>query len=115
LWRYHRTLRGSPFAGDALSLFIDDTSLQPVADQAQYPPIRDPMLRKAHNLFVFDFIEKRPDVGIQNPVDRSGDDGDIQRIQRFVLAPAGSKAIGEPQEVRLVDLGFSTSVLARRM
>src|SRR5919106_2093102 len=44
-----------------------------------------------------------PDVGIQDPVDPPPVDPDHERIQRLVLAAPRPEAVGETEEVRLVD------------
>src|ERR687891_1394402 len=44
-----------------------------------------------------------PDIGIQDPVDPPPVDPDHERIQRLVLAAPRPEAVGEAEEVRLVD------------
>jgi len=48
-------------------------------------------------------IEKRADVGVQNPVHLPPADSDRQGVQRVMLAAAGADPIREPEEVLLVN------------
>ena len=47
--------------------------------------------------------KKRSDIGIQDPVDPPPVDPDHECVQRLVLAAPRPEAIGEAEEVRLVD------------
>ena len=48
-------------------------------------------------------IEKRPDIGVEYVVHLPAVDPDDQGIQRIVWSASGSKPVGEPEEVFLVD------------
>src|SRR5262249_42807781 len=43
--------------------FFQDTGPEPFLDQADDPPVADPMFHKAGEPFLADFIEERSDVG----------------------------------------------------
>ena len=65
--------------------------------------VADTVLDKPHHPLVADVVEEPFDVGVQYPVHRPMLNADHQRVQGVVLAPSGSKPVGEADEVRLVD------------
>ena len=50
-------------------------------------------------------IQEAPYIRVENPVHRSTADRQGQCIKRIVLASSGSKPVGEPEEVFLIDPG----------
>lgn len=52
---------------------------------------------------VIDFIEKRPYVGIQNPVHLPALDSDRERVQRIVLSTPQPEPIRKPQKILFID------------
>jgi len=64
---HHRPLRSSLYSGNPLSVF-DHSRFEPFTDQSNDPLISDPVLEKSEHPPVVDFIEKRADVGIHDPV-----------------------------------------------
>ena len=65
--------------------------------------VADPMLQEADQPFLADFVEERPNIGVQNVVHLPAVDADHQRVQRIVLAASRPEPIREPEEVFLVD------------
>ena len=100
--RDHRALGRAPLDRQQTPLF-EHARLQPLADQAQHAPVPDPVLQEPHQPGMAHAVEERPDVGIQDPVDLPPVDPDHERVQRMVLAAPRPEAIGEAEEVRLVD------------
>jgi hypothetical protein len=82
---------------------FQDTRPEPFLDQADNAPVADPMLQKADEPLLADFIEERSDIGVQYVVHLRAGDADHQRVQRIMLAALGSKSIREPEEFLLVD------------
>src|SRR6185312_3021305 len=75
----------------------------PFADQADYPPISDPVFDEADQPIMADCVEEPGDVGIQYPVHPPLGDPDRKRVQRIVLTAPGTEPVAEPQEVALPD------------
>ena len=62
------------------------------------------MLDEPQEPIVSNFIEKTPDVGVENPIHFPPHDPYPERIQRIMLTSPGSEPIGEPQKVLFVYL-----------
>ena len=76
---------------------------QPFLNQADDAWIADPMLDKAVQPTLADFIEKRPDIRVENEVHLLVGDPDRQGVQRVVLAALRPEPIAEPEELFLVN------------
>jgi hypothetical protein len=74
-------------------------------DQADDPPIADPVLDEADQPVMADRVKEPGDVGIEDPADLACLDPVGERIQRIVLAAPGTEPIAEPQELRCIDRG----------
>src|SRR5215470_960482 len=72
-------------------------------DQADDARITDPMLDKADQPALADFVEKGSDIRIKNEVHLLVGDPDRQSVQRIVLAALRPEAVAEPEELFLVD------------
>ena len=53
--------------------------------------------------FVFDVVEKSPNVAVQHPVDSPPPKSDMQRVQRLMLVAPWPEPIGESLELLLVN------------
>jgi len=62
--RGHRALP-CPLITDRDDLVLQDTRLQPFADQADDAPVADPMLQKAEQPVLADFVKERSNIGVQ--------------------------------------------------
>jgi hypothetical protein len=77
--RYHGSLRSALCRGYSASV-LNHARFEPFADQTQNPLIGDPVFQKPKHPAVIDFIEKRPNVGVQNPVHLLALDSDRERV-----------------------------------
>jgi len=67
---------------------LDDSCGQPITDQPQDPPVRDPMLDELHQPGLIELGEEVADIRVEYPVHLLPRDPGRQRIQRIVgLAP----------------------------
>ena len=82
---------------------LHHAGFQPFTDQAQHAPVANPVLDEPHQPRVADVVEEPFDIGVQYPIHRPGLDARRERVQRIVLSPSRPEAIGEAEEVRLVD------------
>ncbi len=97
-----RTL-GRPLLGSDVAPLIQHAHLEPFLDQADDSAIPNPVFYEADQPIVADRVEKRSNVGIENPADIASFDPVCERVQRIVLAASGSEPIAEAQELRLID------------
>jgi len=100
--RDHSPLRGTDPHGRLLPVF-HNTSGQPLGDQAQHAPIRNPVLKEAPHPIMVDRVEERPDIRVEHPVHPLPMEPNPQCVQRLMLAASGPEPIGEPEELGLVD------------
>src|SRR5262249_42331697 len=99
--RYRRPLRRaflirSPFP------VLNDSRSQPLTNQPQDPPVRDPMLEKLPQPRMIKLTEKVADIRIKHPAHRLAADPDHQRVQRIMRTTLGPKPIRETPEIHLV-------------
>jgi site-specific DNA recombinase len=99
---HHRSLR-SALCGGYSAPVLDHTRLKPSADQTQNPLIGNPVLQKPKHPVVIDFIEERPNVGIQNPVHLLALDSNGKRVQRIVLSTPLPESIRKSQKILFID------------
>jgi hypothetical protein len=85
------------------SVLLDDSSLEPLADQPQQALIRDPMLEELHHPFVADVVEEATNVCVQHPVHFPSSDAHRKSVECLMRSTPRPKPIGKPQEVRLID------------
>jgi hypothetical protein len=78
--------------------------LQPFLDQANHSLISNPMFHKLYQPIVLEFVEKRSDVEIQNPVHFPVHDPHPQRVQSILLAASWPESVAEAQKVLFPDL-----------
>src|SRR3984957_772714 len=100
--RYHGSLRSALCRRYSASV-LDHARFEPFADQTENPLIGDPVFQKPKHPAVIDFIEKRPNVGVQYPVHLLALDSDRESIQRIVLSAPKPESIRKPQEVPFID------------
>ena len=100
--RDHRSLPGSRLA-DPDGPVLQNTRLQPLADEADDAPIADPVLHEANQPGLTDRVEERSNIGVQDVVHLGAADPDHERVQRIVLAAPRPEPVAEPKEVLLVD------------
>jgi len=98
----HRPLPG-PLVTRRDDPVFQDARLEPFLDQADEARVADPMAQETDEPFLRHFVEKRPDIGVEYVVHLPAVDPDDQGIQRIVWSTSGSKPVGEPEEVFLVD------------
>ena len=101
-WRCYRPLWSAPLRGDPLSVF-DHARFEPFTDQANDPLIGDPMFEKPEHPPVIDFIEKRANVGIHDPVHLSALDSCCECVQRIVLSASRPESVRKPEKIHFVD------------
>ena len=77
---------------------------EPFLDQAEDPSVGDPVLEELEQPSVVDGVEESTDVRIEHPVHLLPHESHPERVQRIMRAATGSEAVGEAQEVDLVDL-----------
>src|SRR6266536_3311694 len=82
---------------------LDHSCLEPLADQAQHAPIRDPVLEEPLQPALIEPGEEVADVHVEHPVHLPPFDPDRERIQCVMRAAPGPKPVGKAEEVRLVD------------
>ena len=99
---HHRALPRPPVTDRNDSVF-QDARLQPFLDQADDAPVTDPMLQEAYQPFLADFVEERPDIGVQNEAHLLAVDPDAERVHCIMGAAARSESVTEPEEVFLID------------
>jgi hypothetical protein len=73
--------------------------------------IGDPVRHHAQQPLVVDRVEEAANVGIEHPIHVLAHDRRMQGIERHVRVPSRPEAVGEPEEVGLVD---STQHLGHR-
>src|SRR5215831_10549541 len=101
--RNHRPLRTTFLRLVPLPLF-DDARLEPFLYQADYASVSDPMFHKLNQPSMLNFVEKGPNIQIQNPVHFLAHDPRPQRIQCIMLAAPGPETVTEAQEVLFPNL-----------
>src|SRR5215467_6467230 len=101
--RNHRPLRAPLLRLVPLSLF-NNARLEPFLDQADYASVSDPMFHKLNQPTMLNFVEKGPDIQIQNPVHFLAHDPHAQRIQCIMLAAPWPETVTEAQEVLFPNL-----------
>jgi len=82
---------------------LDDPRGQPLPDQPQDPPIRDPVLKELLQPLMVKAGEELAEIRVEHPVHAPLEDPERKRIQRVMRAAPRPKPIGEPDEVLLVD------------
>src|SRR5215472_14188182 len=82
----------------ATALF-HDARLQPFLYQADHASVSDPMFHKLNQPTMLNFVEKGPDIQVQNPVHPLAHDPHPQRIQGIVLAAPRPESIAVAQKV----------------
>ena len=82
---------------------LQDTGLEPHPDQPEHPGVGDPVRQHPQQPLVVDRVEEAADVGIEHPVHALAHDRGVQRCKRLVRVPPRPEAVGEPEEVGLVD------------
>jgi hypothetical protein len=100
--RYGRPLRRPNLTFRPLPV-LQDSCRQPPPQQAQDSPVRDPVLKESNHPPMVDGVKETTDVCVEHPVHLLPDESRRQRVQRIVRAAPGSEAVGESQEVTLVD------------
>jgi len=95
--RNHRSLPSPPAAVRHDSVF-EDARLEPLLDQADDAWVADPVLDEANQPISTDFIEERPDIGVQYEVHFPAGDPDSERVERIVRAASESESIREPEK-----------------
>ena len=100
--RNHRTLRCAHRPWPHHSVF-HHPGPQPFADQAEDPPVSDPVFDEFDQPVVVHRVEEPRDVGVEDEVDASLGDPHRQRVQRVVLAASRPEAVAEPQKVCFPD------------
>jgi site-specific DNA recombinase len=76
---------------------------QPQPNEPQDARIGDPVRHHPQQPLVVDRVEEAANVGIEHPVHTLAHDRRMQGIKRHVGVPPRPEAIGEPQEVGLID------------
>ena len=79
------------------------SGFQPFADQADDALVADTVFDESDQPLVAYRVEEPRNVGVQYPVHLSAADPDREGVQRIVLAASRPEAVGEPEEVFLVD------------
>jgi hypothetical protein len=82
---------------------LDDPRAQPLADEAQDPLVRDPVLKEPPQPAMIKAGEVVADVRVEHPVHLPPQDPGGERIQRVMRAAPWPEPVGEAQEVRLVN------------
>jgi len=100
--RDHRTLRRAHPRRPHHPAF-HHPGLQPLADQADNPPISDPVFDECDQPLMAHRVEEPGNVGVEDEVDVLLSDPDRQCVQRIVLAAPRPEAVAEPQEVCFPD------------
>ena len=75
------SLRGSP-AGVRPVGPLHDAGVEPLGDQAEQPPVPDPVLEEADQMAPPEIVEESADIGIHNPVDLTPFHSDRDGIER---------------------------------
>ena len=101
--RRDRRPLGRAFLAGRPPAVLDHACSEPFLDQAQDPPVRDPVLEELHQPGVIQAAEEVPEIQVEHPVHLAILNRDRERIQRVMLSATGPKPVGEPQEVRLID------------
>ena len=76
---------------------------QPLADQPQDARIGDPVRHHPQQPLVVDRVEEAADVGIEHPVHALAHHRRMQRRESLMRVPSRPEAVGEAEEVDLVD------------
>ena len=97
-----RPLRRSPVSLMPL-IALQDTGFEPHPDQPEDARIGDPVRQHSQQPLVVNRVEEAADVSIEHPVRSLAHDRRVQRRQSHVRVPPRPEAIGEPEEVGLVD------------
>jgi hypothetical protein len=100
--RDRRPLPRPPVA-DRHDPVFQNARLKPLPDQADDARIADPVLDEANQPVLADFVEERPDVGVQYEVHFPAGDPDGQCVERVLRSASGPESVREPEEVLLVD------------
>ncbi len=82
---------------------LQDASPQPQLDEPKDAAIGDPVRHHPQQPLVVDRVEEAADVGVEHPGHALTHDRGVQRIESHVRAPPRPEAVGEAQEVDLVD------------
>ena len=100
--RDHRSLGCTHRSRGPLS-GLGDPCPEPLADQAEYPSIGDPVLEEFKQPFMVDGVEKALNVCIEHPVHSPFGEADIQGVQPVMGRAPRPETIGKSKEVHLVD------------
>lgn len=76
---------------------------KPFLDQTQDPPIPDSVLQELQHPPMVDGVEEPADVRIEHPVHFLPQDARRQCVESLMLTPPGTKSVGKPDEVDLVN------------
>lgn len=82
---------------------LKNASPQPQPDEPQDARIGDPVRHDSQQPLVIDRVEEAANVGIEHPVHALPHDRCMQSIKRHVRIAPRPEAVGEPEEVGLVD------------
>ncbi len=100
--RHYRALWGSPQVVLPFGSF-HDAGVQPFPDQADDPPVANPVLQEPDHPVPVDPVEIRPDIRIDYPSDLAPIDPESQGIERIMCSTPGPEPIAESEELRLVN------------
>jgi recombinase-like zinc beta ribbon protein/recombinase len=82
---------------------LHDPCGQPLADQPQDPPVRDPMLEKLLQPTVIKTGEEVADIRVEHPVHLLPRDPDRERIQRLMRVASRPEPVRKTQEIHLIN------------
>ena len=97
----HRSLWCSPVAA-VYHTFLAVTCLQPFENQPLQPPVAYAQVNEPQELIVWNFVEKRTDVRVNDPVHFPPLDGCGQSVQCIVLALSRTEPVGKAEHVCIV-------------